>query len=449
MRQAWRGRRRSPRPRSYRPTLEALESRWTPAAGFKLTKLVSDIPGVAQITDTNLQNAWGIALGPRGAFWVADNNTNVVTLYAGDVNGSPLVKVPLTVAMPNDGSPTGQVFNTTNDFLLSNGSKALFIFADESGQIDAWNPGLNPITHAELKAAVPGADFTGLAIDTIDNLNFLLAVDNASGNIDAFDSSFNQVQLPGNAFQDPLIPSDFHAYNIQNLGPVDNVDLVAISYARSDIAPGFGTVGLFTSSGQFIMNLPDGAFSAPWAVTIAPSNFGPFSNDLLVGNLESGQIAAYSLAVGQFGQFVDFLRDPSGNVIQIDDLWGLHFGNGTTAGDSNALYFAAGPNNYNDGLFGSLRFVSDASPTGASPTHTAATAGDGMAMLAHALMSSGPATTAMPPMVMPPTAPHGPATPAAAVPASHPSMSIPDSGAHDPSPADLMAQAIDQLFAAL
>jgi uncharacterized protein (TIGR03118 family) len=458
MRRAWRGRRQSPRSRSYRPTLETLEGRSVPAAaGFKVTNLVSDQPGVAQITDPDLVNAWGIAQGPRTAFWVSDNNAIVngqvvpgfkTTLYAGDVNGSPFFKVPLTVAMPNMGSPTGQVFNTTNDFILSDGSKALFIFADENGQIDAWNGGLNPITNAELKATVAGADFTGITIDNILGHNVLLAVDNASGNIDAFDSSFHQITLPPSLFHDPKVPSDFHAYDIQNLGSSLGFDVVAVSYARNDIAPGFGIVGLFSGAGQFLGNLPGNFLSAPWAMTFAPSNFGPFSNDLLVGNLDSGWIAAFDV---RHGHFVDFLRDTSGNIIQIDGLWGLHFGNGTTAGDSNALYFSSGPDFYSHGLFGSIRFVSGTSPTGGSmTTHTAATSSDGMAMLAHAMMSGAPATTPTPSTMMPPPAPHGSATPAAAAATtSHPTMTMPDSGAHSPNPAEALTQAIDQLFASL
>lgn len=309
------------RPRAFKPSFEALEGRCVPAGGFVQTNLVSDQMGVAQVTDPNLVNAWGIALNPNGgAFWVSDNNTNVTTLYAGDVNGSQFHKVGLTVAMPNNGSPTGQVFNTTNDFLLSDGSKALFIFADESGQIDAWNPGLNPITKAEVKATVAGADFTGIALDSVTDSkgmvhNGLLAVDLAAGKIDAFDSSFHQINLPRGLFHDKNLPENFVPYNVKNLGN----NLIAITYTRNDFAQGFGTVGLFTDTGKFLTNLKGDVFSSPWGMALAPSNFGPFSNDLLVGNLTSGWIAAYSTTTGQF---VDFLRDPSGNIVTIDGLWG-------------------------------------------------------------------------------------------------------------------------------
>jgi uncharacterized protein (TIGR03118 family) len=437
------------RPRAFKPSLEALEGRCVPAAGFQQTNLVSDQPGVAQITDPNLVNAWGIALSPNGgAFWVSDNNTNVVTLYAGDVNGSNFRKVGLTVAIPNNGSPTGQLFNTTNDFILSDGSKALFIFADESGQIDAWNPGLSPITQAEVKATVPGADFTGITLDSVTDSkgvvhNGLLAVDNLNGKIDAFDSSFNQVNLPPGLFHDRDLPKNFIPYNIKNLGH----NLIAITYTRNDFATGFGTVGLFTDTGKFLTNLKGDVFSSPWGMALAPSNFGPFSNDLLVGNLTSGWIAAFDTTDGHF---VDFLRDQSGHIITIDGLWGLQFGNGVSSGDSNALYFSSGPDFYAHGLFGSLRFVSDmAAPRAAAPSMApVASPGADLGTLAHTLMDSGSLMSAAPTAAVPPTPADGVAFSVADTTSTGAGPTKPpDFGAHGHSTPDAATDAIDLLFA--
>jgi uncharacterized protein (TIGR03118 family) len=440
------------RSRAFKPSLETLEGRCVPAtSGFVQTNLVSDQMGVALVTDTDLKNAWGIALSPTGgAFWVSDNNTNVATLYAGDVNGSTFHKVGLTVAMPNNGSPTGQVFNTTSDFILSDGSKALFIFADESGQIDAWNPGLSPINKAEMKATVPGADFTGIAIDSVKDSkgvvhNGLLAVDTLNGKIDAFDSSFHQVTLPPGLFHDKDLPANFVPYNVKNLGN----HLIAITYTRNDLAQGFGTVGLFTDSGKFLTNLKGDVFSSPWGMALAPSNFGPFSNDLLVGNLTSGWIAAYSTTTGKF---VDFLRDPSGNIVTIDGLWGLQFGNGVSAGDSNALYFSSGPDNYAHGLFGSLRFESGMAGSSAVPhsMDSASSSGNELAVLAHTLMDAGGSMAAAPPIALPPGIPHGTTfLDSGAVPAGHATAKPPDFGAHGHSTMDAATQAIDMLFAGL
>ena len=50
------------------------------------------------------------------------------------------------------------------------------------------------------------------------------------------------------------------------------------------------------------------------------------------------------------------LEGTDGNPLPLPGVWGLTFGNGDTIGDANALYFAAGPANEADGLFGSIRY---------------------------------------------------------------------------------------------
>ena len=131
--------RRSRRPGPYRPTVEALEDRWVPS-GFQQTNLVSDLPGVAQITDPKLNNAWGVSFGATGPFWVSNNGTASSTLYQGDSPTRPaFTKNPLEVSIPSSdpgGSlPTGQVFNnsgSTTDFLVPSGTTSrasIFMFA--------------------------------------------------------------------------------------------------------------------------------------------------------------------------------------------------------------------------------------------------------------------------------------------------------------------------------
>src|SRR5712692_9693197 len=103
--------------RSFRPLLECLEDRCLLANGFLQTNLVSDIAGVARFTDSHLVNPWGIAFGPTGPFWIADNNAGVSTLYdrAGQAQPS---NMPLVVTIPlpagstaSQAAPTGIVFN--------------------------------------------------------------------------------------------------------------------------------------------------------------------------------------------------------------------------------------------------------------------------------------------------------------------------------------------------
>src|SRR5437868_11414478 len=148
--------------------------------GYTQTNLTSDIPGLANNTDSNLKNPCGISFSATSPIWVSDQGTGVSTLYNGaGVPNALVVGIPPTPG----GGPTGQVFNTSTGFALATGGKAVFLFATLSGTIDGWNGG----TTAQVAAAVPGAAFTGLAQagDT------LYAADFAGGKIDTFNTSFS------------------------------------------------------------------------------------------------------------------------------------------------------------------------------------------------------------------------------------------------------------------
>src|SRR5204862_2992340 len=100
---------------------------------YAQVNLVSDLPGVALLQDTNLVNAWGIAFSSSSPFWISDNGTGKATLYSvtNDSSGAPQVgKVGLEVAIPGEGNPTGQVFNNLGGF---NGD--IFLFVSEDGTI--------------------------------------------------------------------------------------------------------------------------------------------------------------------------------------------------------------------------------------------------------------------------------------------------------------------------
>src|ERR671930_598201 len=140
-----------------------------PGNAYHQTNLVSDLPGLAQLTDPGLVNPWGLAFSSTSPAWVADNGTDSATLYRGFVNGSPIVKVPLVVNIP-DGAPTGQVFNPTSGFVVHSGDSsgpAVFIFDSEAGLVTGWNPGVPPpppSTQAQVGARLPQAIYKGLAI---------------------------------------------------------------------------------------------------------------------------------------------------------------------------------------------------------------------------------------------------------------------------------------------
>jgi uncharacterized protein (TIGR03118 family) len=343
--------------------LESLEDRSLLSAGFLQTNLISDLAGVARFTDPNLSNAWGIDYLPGGPFWIADNNPGLASVVTG--GGQPVALTYLggnTVTIPasvsgTPGSPTGVVANVSADFSVpgSMTGASEFIFATEDGLLAGWNPGDG------TQALIAGnhsstADYTGLALGSNSSGNFLYAANIKAGTIDVFDKNFAAATLSSN-FTDPMLPTGYHPFNIQNIGGNLLVAYVLYDPATNRGVPGAGNgvVDEFDTNGKFLMRLVSNGISSPlnvpWGFALAPSNFGQFSNALLVGNFGDGRISAFNPGNGTFlGQ----LADPNGKPISIDKLWGLKFGNGGSAGDPATLYFSAGLQNETHGLFGML-----------------------------------------------------------------------------------------------
>jgi uncharacterized protein (TIGR03118 family) len=348
-------------------SLELLEDRCVPAGHFQQTNLVSDIPGMAAITDANLSNPWGITQNGNGPFWIADNGTGLSTLYNGSGQAQP-AGAPLVVTIPTPsgaspgvaGSPSGAVFNGGNGFTISkNGvsGPALFLFATEDGTISGWNPNVDP-THAILAVdnsntfyGGTGAQYKGLTIGSTNAGTFLYAADFKNGAINIYDTSFHKATLTGN-FSDPSLPTGYGPFNVQNIG-----GNLFVAYDQLNGSPTGGFVDEFSTNGVLIKRIASqGPLNAPWGLVQAPAQFGPLSNDLLVGNFGDGRINAFDLNTNTF---VGALTDGSGNPIVNDRIWSLTFGNGGQAGDPNTLFFTAGIQNEAHGLFGSIRFLVD------------------------------------------------------------------------------------------
>jgi uncharacterized protein (TIGR03118 family) len=157
--------------------------------------------------------------------------------------------------------------------------------------------------------------------------------------------------------------SDFSPYNIQLLDERLYVAFAAIDVNAEEAAadvpgPGAGRVVAYDLDGHIVQEFADaGRLNSPWGLAIAPETFGALGGTLLVGNFGDGTIAAFDPATGAFR---DYLRDKTGERISIDKLWGLAFGNGVSLGDADSLYFAAGPNQEQDGIFGRLRYAGPA-----------------------------------------------------------------------------------------
>jgi uncharacterized protein (TIGR03118 family) len=328
---------------------------------YHQTNLVSDVAGLAQLTDPDLVNPWGLAAGPATPVWVADNGTGKATIYPGFVNGSPIQKAPLVVSIPG-GAPTGQVFNPTPGFEVRDGAAsgpALFLFDSEAGLVTGWNPGVPPpppSTQAQVGAGGRHAIYKGLAIATSRAGTLLYGADFHRGRIDVFDQGFDRVHVPGR-FRDPKLPRGYAPFNVQELG-----GRLYVAYAKQDAdradevaGPGRGFVDVYSTGGHLLHRLiRRGQLNAPWGLVLAPAGFGRFSGALLVGNFGDGRINAYDPRTGAFG---GRLRHEDGSPIQIEGLWALRFGNGVT-GDPTTLLFTAGIDDEAHGLFGAIQAAS-------------------------------------------------------------------------------------------
>jgi uncharacterized protein (TIGR03118 family) len=339
----------------------------TPAQHYKQTNLVSDLAGMAPVTDPNLKNPWGLTRSPGGSpFWVANNNSGTSTLYDGSGNpfpppskGGPLVVTvpPPGFALGTQSAPTGVVFNgSPTDFLIAPGVSAHFIFATEDGTISGWAGGQNAVLVVDNsdKGSANGAVYKGATSGEINGKKYLYVTNFRSAKVEVYDTNFKRVHLGEEAFDADHIPRGFAPFNIQNIGGT-----LFVTYAKQD-APrhddvagaGLGFVEIFTTDGKHIGHLQHGDwFNAPWGVVWTTRDFGEFSNAILVGNFGSGWIAAFN---GFTYKFMGFVKAPDDSILTIDGLWSLTFANDGTAGLANTLYFTAGINAEQDGLFGMI-----------------------------------------------------------------------------------------------
>ncbi len=301
--------------------------------------------------DANLINGWGLSFPTSGPAWVSAEGTGKTLIFSGDGVAVAISPVGIPGAGKSMvGHPTGQVFNSTSDFKLPNGNPAKFIFAGADGAISGWNGGTDAIKMVDDS---PDASYLGITIASDGADNFLYVANFAEKKIDVYDKDWAEVEKP---FTDPFLPHDYSPFNIQNVGGKLFVMYAKLGDDGDEVkAPGNGFVDVYNPDGSLSRRFASrGPLNAPWGVTEAPAGFwgdGNIQNVILVGNFGDGRINAYS----PLGFFLGQLRS-NGNPIVIDGLWGIAFAPATsTAINLNWLYFAAGPDDEEHGLFGYIK----------------------------------------------------------------------------------------------
>jgi uncharacterized protein (TIGR03118 family) len=379
----------------------------TAVAQYAQSNLVADPTGPpAANIDPDLINAWGLTpcrldrlegdAKSLESFEGSDQDSVfcVASAFAGFVTGKGLAtvytrsgqKIPIEVTVPSApgspvfpfGSPAGIVFNTTSDFVISENGKsrpAVLIFATLDGTISGWNPDVdatNAIIMVDYSAAnLPDrqfpAGFVGLTMGRDSKgRNVIYAVDGgfntletSNNEIDMFDGSFQPIghftDLNTNLPNNPGMT----VYNAQNVNGKLYVTFATFTLFGGGVVDIFDTDGNLLTPKHLTANPgSSGPLQSPWGVALAPDDFGQFSNAILIGNVDDGHINAFDRHTHQFlGQ----LADANGNLlIGTNGLWGLLFGRGDRDEDkTNKLFFAAGANGYNDGLFGVISPMND------------------------------------------------------------------------------------------
>lgn len=354
-------------------------------------------------TEQRFVNAWGIAIRPQGAgghFWVLAKDTSFQ--YVGDVRGAAdqvLRKLHVTdvpeVKLPTgnpDAFATGVAFvNSKDNFVITQKvdgkepitAPAKFLFASDGGVISAWTEHKHEDGSfdrasealAVIDQSAQGAQFFGIAMSK--NYDRLYAADfGVAPAIKVFDGKFQPTNI---TFDQPFDENkngkvdagEYAPFNVQNFD-----GRVFVAYAKTQTCPteevtagacaagalfvgeedtsqaGFGRVAEFTEDGKLVAIWKDGGkLSAPWGLAMSPANWGKLSSALLVANFGDGTIAAYN---SKTREFIDVVRDENGGPLKIDKVWGIVFGNGESLGDTDTLYFAAGPEDEADGVFGKL-----------------------------------------------------------------------------------------------
>jgi uncharacterized protein (TIGR03118 family) len=351
------------------------------STGFNDTALVvsnTALAATVKIVDANLSNPWGLVTAPGLPFWIADNNSNVATLYSGtgavqtgEVTGSNDVGIVIPASAAGvQANSTGQVYNGTGGFLIptSGGAEpALFIFDGEGGTVAAWakDSGATAVTVYD-DGVVNGtghAVYKGLALGTVNGASLLYATDLHNGKVDVFDTNFAKPADMQGKFIDPTMPAGFVPFGIVALK-----DQLYVTYAMRDGAmhdevtgAGLGYIDIFDFNGNFLSRFASaGVLNAPWGIALAPTGFGALEGDLLIGNFGDGTINAFASNGTSLASSMGAITLSNGQTLSIPGLWSLIFGDGDSDKPLTTLFYTAGFADQTDGVLGSIATASAA-----------------------------------------------------------------------------------------
>jgi uncharacterized protein (TIGR03118 family) len=333
-------------------------------AQYQLTNLSSNQVKQAHHDDPLLVNAWGLVHAHGSPWWVSDNKSGWSTLYDNQGNQVEQLKVLIPTAgngpdapkgLNGPGSPTGIVWNGSTEFQVQ-GWASVFLFATLDGTISGWAPQSNfnqAIVAVDTTANTNPhpAMYTGLAITSHATGNWLYAADMANNKVDVYDGTFTPVTLAAGAFTDPTIPAGFAPFGIQDINGQVYVTFASTTGGSGGFVEQFREDGTPVTPGKpLVQGAP---LNQPWGIALAPGNFGPLSNTLLISNnTNNGTIHGFNLGTGSL---VGPVKDAEGKLISIDQLWGIGFGDGAGKnGGINTLFFTAGPSNNLAGTFGKI-----------------------------------------------------------------------------------------------
>jgi uncharacterized protein (TIGR03118 family) len=352
--------------------------------GFTDTALVSNNVGVVATTttiDANLSNPWGLVTAKGLPFWIADNNSNVASLYSGTgqiqtnaVTGSTTTAITIPASAAGvTANPTGQVYNGNGGFLIptSNGQEtSLFMFSGEGGTIAAWakDSGATAVTAYDDGVAngTAHAVYKGLALGSVNGASFLYATDLHNSKVDVFDTTFAKPAAMQGKFVDPTMPAGFVPFGIVALN-----GQLYVTYAMQDAAKhdettgaGLGYVDVFDFNGNFISRFASaGPLNAPWGIALAPAGFGSFEGDLMIGNFGDGTINIFAPNGTSLATDMGPLMVNGGAVFAVPGLWSLVFGDGDSDKPLTTLFYTAGFADQTDGVFGSIAITSTSTST--------------------------------------------------------------------------------------